>query len=449
MQRGRMYGPDFHLSSAVIVEPEPDTTPEILEDEEAHRRAVRDGGRRKWSSPSEYIKALPGDRFLVFMLKHTDHAVNTTNPAEGLHSPMSRNRIRTGSLADALAEVLRFPAVLFRHKERFVKLKERGQLFAPIWPCAFRGGEFQRPGDYLAEYKASNESETSCKVTNVHTNVSHTVAFPRKRPSSALHWLRATSAVTSGAHHVSCSASCGASQRGRHPCVHLLRGIAHLPKDTQEAIIRSATALYYQVDYLLERWEKAECFHVYVPDFRDLVLGPLVRPIKDLRKVKVDWDPKNGGRRAEDVDEVVAEEQETLTVREAEELIREQVQLGEPAARIASLGEGRKTCTYCGGEAHNIRSCQVRTRDARRATDGMSTQELTALLAAQARQARFAQEQQTLYQRQMAATAKLLREADKSAGAAAASSSSSSGARATSGGGSRTEGEAPSKRRRT
>ena len=374
----------------------------ILDDEEAHRAALKVGRPGVWRKPSDYVRAIPGARFLVFMLRHTDYGINTSNPAEGVNGYLKRGDMRTGDIASNLITLLQTVPRLFW--EKFLSLEQldrKGEWVVPWWPSAFLGGREKHPGEFVAEYAAIQKHGAGARVQRSGSLRYHDVSWVKRPPAgSTAHWSVTWALAASGEHHVMCNGGCMCPQREHRPCVHLMRAVGHLSGEEQRVIASSATAKYYQVGYLLAQWRVADNFAVNVPNLEDVCDGPELRPIVTPRRVKVQWDAHNGGR-PEQADET----QEALDFEEMDRLIAATVD----SDRILSIGEIRKKCGKCGEKGHNVRTCPRLQGGAAELPAGVSAQDVAVKLAEAARAARAQMEAAELAQRQASALLRQLK----------------------------------------
>jgi hypothetical protein len=180
----------------------------------------------------------------------------------------------------------------------------RGQIVFPCWPFH---EQFHTDLATVHEYKCSKYTESTVAVTYVrplHGNQftkQHLVKVDLDMPmDSGRPWR----VVPDRGH--SCDGGCYIPQVRRAPCVHALAALRNLhpghvaapgvklgpheleDKRAQEAAaytraLRSMTADFYQVDFLLEGLKPLVTSQLaFVPNVADLRMGPTLKPIRDV-----------------------------------------------------------------------------------------------------------------------------------------------------------------------
>jgi hypothetical protein len=301
---------------------------------------------------------------LVFKLQHTDFGVHTTNSAEGSFSWMLRGGFRDGYVVGCILRVLKtVPTFLFQSQLTYMaRLQEKKVAFAPFYPSASLDKKYSRPS-FVKEYVKSSPHAVGCTVQHFLSRRMgvHNVLWPARTTTAAVAtatwWLRP--ATWGGPRSVMCDGTCLRSQREGFACVHVLKGVSDLANEEKLDIFRSSFAPFYQVGHLLSRLLEAQGYAVELPNLANLSAGPRLRSLAK-RKVEVQWNAKNGGRRVEedgDDDDDVAE---PVSEEELDRIIADL-----RPDRIASNGEvefpqfssGQRRCKLCGQQGHYQKTC--------------------------------------------------------------------------------------------
>ena len=267
--------------------------------------------------PSEYVKRIGLDKFCVACMRAPNGDVPSNNAAEAQGSWFLRD-IRFLSPARAIIAIFRAHALCFYNAVADLKKhKEHGELLYPCWPFHEK---FKEELARVEDYQVKRLSDSEYTVTYVGAargdefTTSHVVRLDFDVPvDESKPW-----SVTPRRGH-SCNAGCYVPQVRRAVCPHMMAalrmrypgswakqdklGDAQLEaKRTEDAnvyrtALRSVVALYYQVDYLLDRMQPLVALgKFFIPSIEDLVVGPRLNPIFPIPDLLAKYQAANGGR---------------------------------------------------------------------------------------------------------------------------------------------------------
>ena len=344
--------------------------------------------------PSDYVRRIPPEHFLVYAMPYSDHNVNSSNSVEAQNSWQLRRGLRDCCPSLALFGIMTAVSTFLSNQrdkiDSYRKLHPQEVAF-PCWPSASRGND--TPGKRVNEYSVSNLSAQgdpddasgrqaltlSALVCHSTPGRTHPVRWAPQRvfewcnPPAAhseryTHWCSRPSA--SGAF---CGGGCFGPQREGIACTHWLRAaaepewlghqralpgqaatckrcvaeVARLDASKESdycSVVAKVFAPWYRVETLLDMLKKVR---IEVPSLPDLASGPEFVPISPFPKFQPLWNKSNGGRPVDesaDSDEVMGKPPMSPRKRHSGEL--------DPSSPKRAY-----RCSECGSLGHNKRKC--------------------------------------------------------------------------------------------
>ena len=317
--------------------------------------------------PSEYLNRLPRNKVWYPFMTSNDFGVTTTNAAEASGSPLKRWGARRATPAAGILIIWAgVRGNLYQRLAELRRLDEAKKLVFPCWPFWERWRVDVETAK--SEYRVTQTTDLifTCSPPGAARNVqlyrNHEVALAKPGAPAQASSAKEVPGLSR------CSNGCRLLVRERVACPHALLAVklaypvpqfagreGRTHSEQAAAVAGLAAALvkatlqlfapFYQVDYLLQRFEERMSINRIVPGILDLVPGPALKPIVKLPSLRRQYDRENGGRPGQDPDKRFRMGGEA------------EIQAARGGGSVPGMARGPYACRHCKEKGHKRKNC--------------------------------------------------------------------------------------------